>query len=192
MEERLAAEYLCEVLGSKQLKPNTGADSAKRPWLTDEFGKAARAQLMWWRNNISKLGLDEGCFMELLINDPVQWWMDCGASTTPLQDVACRVLVLLASSAGVERVFSAIKWLWTDRRASMLLGRAAMLAFVYFNTRVLARKEEEPSADNFKELFEWLDSNEETAPSAVEAAEADQLATPATEELVNVENISKN
>ena len=42
------------------------------------------------------------------------------------------MLILLASSAGGERVFSAIKWLWTDRRASMLLGRAAMLAFVYF------------------------------------------------------------
>ena len=49
--------------------------------------------------------------------------------------------------------------------------------------------EEEPSADNFKELFKWLDSTEETATSAVEAAEADQRATAATEELVNVENI---
>ena len=58
-----------------QLKPNTSAHSAKRPWLTDEFDKAARAQLVR-RNNISKLGLDEGCFMELLINDPGQRWMD--------------------------------------------------------------------------------------------------------------------
>ena len=64
-----------------------------------------------------------------------------------------------------------------------------MLAFVYFNTRVLARAAKEPSADNFKELFEWLDSTEETATSAVEAAEADQLATAATDELVDVENI---
>ena len=92
-----------------------------------------------------------------------------------------RVLVLLASSAGGERVFSAIKWLWTDRQASMLLGRAAILAFVYFNTRVLARAAEEPSADDFKELFEWLDSTEETATSAVEAVAADQLARVATE-----------
>ena len=70
----------------------------------------------------------------------------------------------------------------------MLLGRAAMLALVYCNTRVLARTEDEPSADNFKELFEWLDSTEETATSAVEAVEADQLAIAATEELVNVED----
>ena len=73
----------------------------------------------------------------------------------------------------------------------MLLGRAAKLAFVYFNTRVLARAAEEPSADDFKELFEWLDSTEETATSVVEAEAADQLATAAAEELVDEETIEK-
>ena len=43
------------------------------------------------------------------------------------------MLSMLASSAGGERVFSALKWIWSDRRASMLLGRAAMLVFIYFN-----------------------------------------------------------
>ena len=64
-------------------------------------------------------------------------------------------------------------------------GKSRLPADVYFNTRVLARAAEEPSADDFKELFEWLDSTEETATSVA----ADQLETAAAEELADEETI---
>ena len=38
------------------------------------------------------------------------------------------MLAIPATSAADERVFSALAHLWSDKRANMLMGRAAMLA----------------------------------------------------------------
>ena len=87
-----------------------------------------------------RLCIDDGAFVDaLFVKGGIPWWELYGGECTLLQDVAYRVLCIPASSCAGERVFSALKNIWTDKRASMLMGKAAMLAFVYFNKRVIER-----------------------------------------------------
>ncbi|KAJ9531957.1 hypothetical protein QJQ45_003660 [Haematococcus lacustris] len=53
---------------------------------------------------------------------------------------AQRVLCIPATATANERVFSSFKHIWSDKRSSLLLGCMWLLAFIYFNKRVLERK----------------------------------------------------
>ncbi|KAJ9524715.1 hypothetical protein QJQ45_024338 [Haematococcus lacustris] len=47
--------------------------------------------------------------------------------------VAQRVLCIPATAAANERVFSAFSHVWSDKRASLILGRMWVMAYIYFN-----------------------------------------------------------
>lgn len=156
--DRLDAEYLCQVLASKVLTPNTDPETkGTRPWIADNFGDVARQQFAYYRNKLGAIGLDEASFMAGLTEEPTPWWLDYGAECQLLMEVALRVLCIPAAAAAGERVFSALKHIWSDKRACMLMGRAAMLSYVYFNKRVIDRLDAVPTAADWDEFYRWLE-----------------------------------
>ncbi|KAJ9522425.1 hypothetical protein QJQ45_008286 [Haematococcus lacustris] len=56
-----------------------------------------------------------------------------------LQTVAQRVLCIPATAAANERVFSAFSHVWSDKRASLILGRMWVMAYIYFNNAIRLR-----------------------------------------------------
>ena len=133
-DERLKAEVLCGTLGSKAPK-RVGNDI-----LPDATGLTARKQLnQFMGQRYSSLGMERGSLSPALATDPLSWWTQYGNGCKELQDVALRIFSLPASSAAGERFFSSLKNVWSDKRNRLLAGRAAMLAFIFFNTKVLAR-----------------------------------------------------
>ncbi|KAJ9509978.1 hypothetical protein QJQ45_011419 [Haematococcus lacustris] len=78
-------------------------------------------------------------FAPHLTAHPVKWWAERGGFAPLLQAAAQRVLCIPATAAANERVFSSFKHIWSDKRSSLLLGRMWLLAFIYFNKRVLER-----------------------------------------------------
>ncbi|GAX79875.1 hypothetical protein CEUSTIGMA_g7315.t1 [Chlamydomonas eustigma] len=115
-----------------------------RPWRPDAKGlQAAELLLSQYHvdSSLSRLGLDISDFSNPgKILNGVQWWSENGHDYPELKDVAPRVSCCPATSFAGERVFSALAHIRSDKRASMLMGRAAMLAFVYFNKRVMDRQ----------------------------------------------------
>ncbi|KAJ9519372.1 hypothetical protein QJQ45_023170 [Haematococcus lacustris] len=101
-----------------------------------------------------KMNLSPSIFHPRLLRDPVTWWEWYGKKTPVLQQVAQRVLSIPATSAGVERLFSVFKFIWSDRRNRLLMGRMWAMAYVYFNTRAL-RHLEEPMADDAADVARW-------------------------------------
>ncbi|KAJ9511852.1 hypothetical protein QJQ45_004574 [Haematococcus lacustris] len=101
-----------------------------------------------------KMNLSPSIFHPRLLRDPVTWWEWYGKKTPVLQQVAQRVLSIPAASAGVERLFSVFKFIWSDRRNRLLMGRMWAMAYVYFNTRAL-RHLEEPMADDAADVARW-------------------------------------
>lgn len=71
-------------------------------------------------------------------------------------DVALMVLCIPASSAAGERVFSALAHIWSDKRASLLMGRAVMLSFVYFNSRVIDRITTPIEEGAWAQFIDWM------------------------------------
>ena len=71
-------------------------------------------------------------------------------------DVALRVLCIPAAAAAGERVFSALGHIWSDNRARLLMGRAAMLTFVYFNARVIDRIHSPINQGDWTSFVEWI------------------------------------
>ncbi|GFH32788.1 uncharacterized protein HaLaN_32069, partial [Haematococcus lacustris] len=84
-----------------------------------------------------KMNLSPSIFHPRLLRDPVTWWEWYGKKTPVLQQVAQPVLSIPATSAGVERLFSVFKFIWSDRRNRLLMGRMWAMAYVYLNTRAL-------------------------------------------------------
>ncbi|KAJ9516204.1 hypothetical protein QJQ45_024647 [Haematococcus lacustris] len=70
--------------------------------------------------------------------------------------VAQRVLSIPATSAATERLFSAFKFIWSDRRSRLLLGRMWIMSYVFFNTRVMTRKEHHASAETQEEWESYM------------------------------------
>ena len=58
----------------------------------------------------------------------------------PFQAVAVRVLSLPPTSCAGERLFSTFASIWNDKRNRILLGRMWLMAFIFFNTRVMQRR----------------------------------------------------
>ncbi|KAJ9517964.1 hypothetical protein QJQ45_004370 [Haematococcus lacustris] len=85
-----------------------------------------------------------------------------------LLEVAQRVFCTPATSAGVERLFSVFKLLWSDKRSRLLMGRMWAMAYVYFNTRALKRDEQPfaPTAAEEEQWEEWMASQPLRAPVA--------------------------
>ncbi|KAJ9531317.1 hypothetical protein QJQ45_006764 [Haematococcus lacustris] len=77
-----------------------------------------------------------------------------GDDSAAAQQVAQRVLSIPATSAGVERLFSVFKFIWSDRRSRLLMGRMWAMAYVYFNTRAL-KHQEQPSAADAADVEQW-------------------------------------
>ncbi|KAJ9514902.1 hypothetical protein QJQ45_028622 [Haematococcus lacustris] len=73
-----------------------------------------------------------------------------------LQVVAQRVLSIPATSTATERLFSAFKFIWSDRRSRLLLGRMWIMSYVFFNTRVMTRKEHHASAEAQEEWESYM------------------------------------
>lgn len=91
---------------------------------------------------------------------PTGWWEEYGGKAGKLQEVAMRVLSIPASSASGERVFSALKHIWSPKRARMLMGRAAMLTYVYFNKRVMDRSTAPiASAGDWESMMDAMDED---------------------------------
>ncbi|KAJ9518559.1 hypothetical protein QJQ45_018538, partial [Haematococcus lacustris] len=120
------------------------------------FGCQARDEFHTWCSDgyMVKMNLSPSIFHPRLLRDPVTWWEWYGKKTPVLQQVAQRVLSIPATSAGVERLFSVFKFIWSDRRNRLLMGRMWAMAYVYFNTRAL-RHLEEPMADDAADVARW-------------------------------------
>ncbi|KAJ9518204.1 hypothetical protein QJQ45_010146 [Haematococcus lacustris] len=101
-----------------------------------------------------KMNLSTSIFHPRLLRDPVTWWEWYGKKTPVLQQVAQRVLSIPATLAGVERLFSVFKFIWSDRRSRLLTGRMWAMAYVYFNTRAL-KHQEQPMADDAADVARW-------------------------------------
>jgi hypothetical protein len=69
--------------------------------------------------------------------NPVSWWGRQQFGVADLAKVAGKILCLPAAAAGGERCWSAFGQVWTTKRASLLVGRVALLAYIYYNKRVL-------------------------------------------------------
>ncbi|KAJ9531655.1 hypothetical protein QJQ45_021807 [Haematococcus lacustris] len=117
-----------------------------------------------------KMNLSPSIFHPRLLRDPVTWWEWYGKKTPVLQQVAQRVLSIPATSAGVERLFSVFKFIWSDRRSRLLMGRMWAMAYVYFNTRAL-KHQEQPMADRARP--DWLKVIKAAIRGLVEAARPD-------------------
>ncbi|KAJ9532028.1 hypothetical protein QJQ45_003753 [Haematococcus lacustris] len=122
----------------------------------DSAAAQARDEFHTWCSDgyMVKMNLSPSIFHPRLLRDPVTWWEWYGKKTPVLQQVAQRVLSIPATSAGVERLFSVFKFIWSDRRNRLLKGRMWAMAYVYFNTRAL-RHLEEPMADDAADVARW-------------------------------------
>ncbi|KAJ9513527.1 hypothetical protein QJQ45_006173 [Haematococcus lacustris] len=92
-----------------------------------------------------------------------------GSKETPmLLEVAQRVFCTPATSAGVKRLFSVFKLLWSDKRNRLFMGRMWAMAYVYFNTRALKRDEQPfaPTAAEEEQWEEWMANQPLRAPVA--------------------------
>ncbi|GFH31011.1 dimer_Tnp_hAT domain-containing protein, partial [Haematococcus lacustris] len=115
--------------------------------VTREQRKLAEQLLLLRRQR----GLSAVYFAPQLTTDPVRWWRLHGDFAPELQTVAQRVLCIPATAAANERVFSAFRHVWSDKRASLILGRMWIMAYIYFNKRVLERKPETLSDADWEE-----------------------------------------
>ncbi|KAJ9510052.1 hypothetical protein QJQ45_011727 [Haematococcus lacustris] len=147
VEEVLAAEELAAKLASADGKGNDAAGNAARLELLDTWLEPDYAVGM---------GLTMDRFAPDLTVDPVAWWRRYGKKLPHLQVVAQRVLSIPATSAATERLFSAFKFIWSDRRSRLLLGRMWIMSYVFFNTRVMTRKEHHASAEAQEEWESYM------------------------------------
>lgn len=87
---------------------------------------------------------------------PLAWYKSfSGQVAAPVVAVALKICSIPASAAGGERVWSAVGRHLVPSRASTLMGRAGMEAFIYYNQRVLDRMNR-PVAP----ISEWAEQSE--------------------------------
>ncbi|KAJ9514938.1 hypothetical protein QJQ45_002772 [Haematococcus lacustris] len=60
------------------------------------------------------------------------------------------------AAAANERVFSSFKHIWSDKRSSLLLGRMWLMAFIYFNKRVLERRPKPQLEAEWQQFAQWM------------------------------------
>ncbi|KAJ9515998.1 hypothetical protein QJQ45_016829 [Haematococcus lacustris] len=126
----------------------------------DRPAAEALSQLATWQQSdvvlFSRTSMSAVYFPPQLTTDPVRWWQQHGHFAPELQTVAQRVLCIPATAAANERVFSAFSHVWSDKRASLILGRMWVMAYIYFNLRVLKRKPKTLSDAEWEEYERWM------------------------------------
>ncbi|KAJ9504969.1 hypothetical protein QJQ45_005419 [Haematococcus lacustris] len=126
----------------------------------DRPAAEALSQLAIWQQPdvvlFSRTSLSAVYFAPQLTTYPVRWWRLYGDFAPELQTVAQRVLCIPATAAANERVFSAFSHVWSDKRASLILGRMWIMAYIYFNKRVLERKPKTLSDADWEEYERWM------------------------------------
>ncbi|KAJ9524120.1 hypothetical protein QJQ45_022525 [Haematococcus lacustris] len=126
----------------------------------DRPAAEALSQLATWQQPdvvlFSRTSMSAVYFAPQLTMDPVRWWQQHGHFAPELQTVAQRVLCIPATAAANERVFSAFSHVWSDKRASLILGRMWVMAYIYFNKRVLKRKPKTLSDAEWEEYERWM------------------------------------
>ncbi|KAJ9525517.1 hypothetical protein QJQ45_003111 [Haematococcus lacustris] len=95
-------------------------------------------------------------FAPHLTAHPLKWWAERGGFAPLLQAAAQRVLCIPATAAANERIFSSFKHIWSNKRSSLLLGRMWLLAFIYFNKRVLERRPKPQPAAEWQQFAQWM------------------------------------
>ncbi|KAJ9513396.1 hypothetical protein QJQ45_001428 [Haematococcus lacustris] len=129
---------------------------------SDSAADQARYEFNTWCGGdyMTRMKLTPRFFSPLLLRDVVRWWGWYGKQTPVLMEVAQRVFCTPATSAGVERLFSVFKMLWSDKRNRLLMGRMWAMAYVFFNTRALKRDEQPfaPTAAEEEQWEEWMAS----------------------------------
>ncbi|KAJ9509294.1 hypothetical protein QJQ45_001746 [Haematococcus lacustris] len=95
--------------------------------------------------------LSVGCWMHIL-----DLYLHQRSFAPLLQAAAQRVLCIPATAAANERVFSSFKHIWSDKRSSLLLGRMWLLAFIYFNKRVLERRPKPQPEAEWQQFACWM------------------------------------
>ncbi|KAJ9505584.1 hypothetical protein QJQ45_012003 [Haematococcus lacustris] len=129
---------------------------------SDSAADKARYEFNTWCGGdyMTRMKLTPRFFSPLLLRDVVRWWGWYGKQTPVLMEVAQRVFCTPATSAGVERLFSVFKMLWSDKRNRLLMGRMWAMAYVFFNTRALKRDDQPfaPTAAEEEQWEEWMAS----------------------------------
>jgi hypothetical protein len=153
-------------------------------WPEHCLSSYTRAQLFKYRTKLEGVGMTGDMFGEVETADYAAWWRQYGLACPQLLEVA-RMCSAPASAAGGERVFSALSNQWSKKRASMLMGRAAMLTYIYFNGRVMDRSNA-ASADDWEAFYEYLQQQEpreeaEAEGQAIDLATMDVVAAEGTE-----------
>ncbi|KAJ9515831.1 hypothetical protein QJQ45_008717 [Haematococcus lacustris] len=105
---------------------------------------------------LSRTQLSPIHFAPHLTAHPLKWWAERGGFAPLLQAAAQRVLCSPATAAANERVFSSFKHIWSDKRSSLLLGRMWLLAFIYFNKRVLERRPKPQPEAEWQQFAQWM------------------------------------
>ncbi|KAJ9514268.1 hypothetical protein QJQ45_012222 [Haematococcus lacustris] len=105
---------------------------------------------------LSRTQLSPIHFAPHLTAHPLKWWAERGGFAPLLQAAAQRVLCSPATAAANERVFNSFKHIWSDKRSSLLLGRMWLLAFIYFNKRVLERRPKPQPEAEWQQFAQWM------------------------------------
>ncbi|KAJ9521054.1 hypothetical protein QJQ45_022769 [Haematococcus lacustris] len=135
---------------------NTEANSVTAAYLLSKFEETMTKHNLPDVVLFSRTSLSAVYFAPQLTTDPVRWWRLHGDFAPELQTVAQRVLCIPATAAANERVFSAFSHVWSDKRASLILGRMWVMAYIYFNKRVLERKPKTLSHADWEEYEMWM------------------------------------
>lgn len=89
-------------------------------------------------------------------NKPIQLFRDNSKALEHLTPIAERILSICPTSAASERNWSTFKYIWSDSRNRLLLGRVALLVFIYYNHRVLKATSSAPDWEAFLYLLDQL------------------------------------
>ena len=123
----------------------------------------------------SALIYDPGC-----TQDPAAWFDDYLPQHANFIEAAKKILALPPTSSGGERNLSAFKHIWTEKRNRLLVGRAGMLVYIYFNQRVINRITKPHCAADFEGFIDFLDSMDPLPGTDDNAASLDEIARTAT------------
>lgn len=94
----------------------------------------------------------------LLQTDARGWAKHYLRSATALQKAALKIFSIPPTACGNERQHSVWEMVWSKRRAGLLLGRAAVLCYIYYNGRLLDGIKAVPAPEDWAAMMEYLDN----------------------------------
>lgn len=148
-------------LGAIDSQLRLAAEKLLYEMVGDNNKHVVQQQLVWWRTTPDKLQMWDHTLSGPATRDGVQWWKDNGDGCSVLQTAAMKVLSIPPSAAGGERNFSVWHHIFSDNRASMLIGRVGMLVYIYSNSRMAAR--DQKFVQNWDDFLTALDEQEGVA-----------------------------